>query len=101
MAGVGVEEQAVAGLHGEKAIAMAIDHLAFQHVEKLHAFMLKRRKRIGIGAECNQIGLDDDPGRVVVDMTEQVVLMTGPRPAPLELHPPSPAFTKTALRGSS
>lgn len=82
---VGIEEQAVARLHLEKLVAMAINDHAFEHVEKFHALVLEGREGVGIGRQCDEIGLDDDAAGIVVDMAEQIILMAGARAAPFEL----------------
>lgn len=82
---IGIEEQAVARLHLEKLVAVTVDHLAFEHIEKLHALVLEGREDVGIGRQCDQIGLDDDAAGIVVDMAEQIILMAGARAAPFEL----------------
>ena len=43
---------------------MAVNDLAFQHVEKLHALMLEGREHVGILGQRDQIGLDDDAAGV-------------------------------------
>ena len=87
MRGIGVEEQRVPRLHAVEAVAMAVHHLALQHVEELHAGMLEGREDVGLGGQRDQIGFDLDAGAVVGDVAEQVVLVAGARAPPLQLHP--------------
>ena len=65
---------------------MAVNHLAFQHVEKLHSLMLEGREHVRILGQRNEIGLDGDAAGIVVDMAEQAVLMTGASAPALNIH---------------
>ena len=61
---------------------MAVDDLALEHMEEFEPGMLEDREDIGFSGEQYHIGLDHDrPMRAVA---EQLVLMAGPRAAPLD-----------------
>src|SRR4051794_28715040 len=82
---VGVEEQAVAGGHAVEIAPVAINDLALEHVEKLHALMLEGGEDVRVLGKRDQVGFDHDAARVGTDMAEQVVLMAGACTAPLDV----------------
>ena len=79
-----IEEQRIARLHEVAAVGVQVSHFAGQHVDELDAAVTKVRVRHGVLAQRDQIRLDRDlaPQR----MPEQIVEVTGLRPAPLDQH---------------
>jgi hypothetical protein len=69
-----------------EVFTMALVHLSLQHVKKFNPIMLERREYVGILGNRDEIGLDHDAASVRADMTKQIVLMTGPRASPFDVH---------------
>jgi hypothetical protein len=88
VAGGGVEEQGVAGLHQVGAVGVPVAHLAGQHVEELDAGVSEARVGRGVLAQRDEVGLDAEVAGQRV--AEQVVEMAG-----LGAAPPERAFTIT------
>lgn len=60
MRSAAIEEQTIARTQSVAVGAVSINNFTFQHVEKLHAIMMKHRELVGGFVQRNQIRFDDD-----------------------------------------
>ena len=93
-------------MHVIGLIAMAIDHIALQHIEHFKSAMLEGGKYVGLGGERNHIGLNHDSP--VGAVAQQLILMASACAPPLNGEAlPSldergiPDFLKAAKQGSN
>ena len=80
----GIEEQRIAGIEREGAIAMAITHAPGQHVDEFLARVTKRRVGLGAAGEADEVRLDRD--LTAQRVAEQLIFVARARAAPLDLH---------------
>ena len=77
MRGIGIKEQAVTGLHVIKLIPMAIADFTLKQINENHAFMFEGGETPRLLGQGQELGLDHNAAGVVINMTKQVIFMTG------------------------